>query len=57
MEKETEYVISFVAGGLLGAGLALLLAPQSGVQTRESLKKVSKDMKDTMNLKRFVSDI
>jgi gas vesicle protein len=30
---------SFVLGALVGAGLALLLAPQSGVETQEEIKK------------------
>jgi len=30
--------LAFVAGGLLGAAMALLLAPQSGRQSREQLR-------------------
>lgn len=57
MNKDTELIISFLAGSLIGAGVALLLAPQSGDRTRESLKKISKDMKDRVNLTRFVDEI
>lgn len=32
----------FVAGGLIGAGLALLFAPQSGRKTRRDLKHLGK---------------
>ncbi|MDH4128675.1 MAG: YtxH domain-containing protein [Spirochaetota bacterium] len=57
MKNKSELLVSFLAGTLIGAGIALLLAPQSGVRTRESIKKISKEMKDTMNLTRFVKDI
>jgi gas vesicle protein len=30
-------VVAFIFGGLLGAGVALLLAPRSGEETRERL--------------------
>lgn len=30
--------LAFVTGGLVGAGLALLLAPQSGRETRKQLR-------------------
>lgn len=39
-------LFSFLAGGLLGAGLALLFAPQSGKKTREQIKDLAEDMKD-----------
>jgi len=31
--------VSFVAGGLIGAGMALLYAPQSGERTREEIRE------------------
>jgi gas vesicle protein len=34
-----------IAGGILGAGLALLFAPQSGRETREGLAKMAKRAK------------
>ena len=34
--------LMFVAGGLLGAGLALLLAPQSGKRTRRDIVHLGK---------------
>ncbi|MEW5974253.1 MAG: YtxH domain-containing protein [Acidobacteriota bacterium] len=33
-------VVSFVAGGVLGAGVALLFAPQSGKKTRRDIARV-----------------
>ena len=38
------WVSTFVAGGLLGAGLAVLLAPQSGKKTRRDLRFLGKKM-------------
>lgn len=38
--------ISFLLGGLVGAGLALLLAPQSGTQTRAKIKETAEDVKE-----------
>lgn len=34
-------VLAFVLGGLVGAGIALLTAPQSGRETREKIKELS----------------
>jgi len=39
-------VLSFVVGGLVGAGIALLTAPQSGRETREKIKDMAEDAKD-----------
>ena len=38
---------SFVLGALVGAGLALLFAPQSGEETQEELKTRALQLKDT----------
>jgi gas vesicle protein len=32
-------VLAFVLGGIVGAGIALLMAPQSGRETREKIKE------------------
>ncbi len=56
-KDEKDLFYSFVVGSLIGAGIALLLAPQSGDKTRKTIKKLSKDMKDTVNLTRFVDRI
>jgi len=39
-------LLSFVLGGIVGAGIALLLAPQSGKETREKIKNLAEDAKD-----------
>ncbi len=39
-------LLSFLLGGLVGAGLALLLAPQSGEETRKKIKDLTDDVKD-----------
>ena len=38
--------MTFVAGAALGAGLALLLAPRSGKETREKLRELADDAVD-----------
>jgi len=38
-------LMSFVVGGLLGAGVALLVAPKSGKETRQQLKELAEDVK------------
>ena len=58
--------VSFVAGGLIGAGVALLYAPQSGERTREEIRekaertlikaqKLEDSIKDTVN--QLIGDI
>lgn len=37
---------AFVLGGIVGAGAALLLAPQSGIKTRRKIEEVADDMKE-----------
>jgi len=38
--------ISFLLGGIVGAGLAMLLAPQSGRETRKKIKEFTEDMRE-----------
>lgn len=38
-------LLAFLAGGLVGAGLALLYAPASGRETREKITGVAEDLK------------
>ncbi len=40
-------VVSFLLGGLVGAGVGLLLAPKSGKETREQIKGMAEDVKET----------
>lgn len=39
-------VISFLLGGLVGAGAALLLAPKSGKETRQRIAEFAGDARD-----------
>jgi gas vesicle protein len=39
-------LISFLIGGIIGAGVALLLAPQSGRKTRKHLIDTAEDVRD-----------
>jgi gas vesicle protein len=39
-------LLSFLLGGMVGAGLALLLAPQSGEETRKKIRDFADDVKD-----------
>ena len=39
-------LMSFLLGGMVGAGLALLLAPQSGEETRKKIRDLADDVKD-----------
>ena len=38
----------FIVGAVIGAGAALLLAPQSGRDTRDYLGKTTKDSRETL---------
>ncbi|GAB4418735.1 MAG: YtxH domain-containing protein [Thermodesulfovibrionales bacterium] len=37
-------LLSFLLGGLVGAGVALLLAPKSGAETRQRIKELAEDV-------------
>jgi gas vesicle protein len=39
-------LISFLIGGIVGAGLALLFAPQSGKKTRGKIVDLAEDARD-----------
>lgn len=39
-------LLSFLLGGMVGAGLALLLAPQSGPETRKKIMDIAEDVKE-----------
>jgi gas vesicle protein len=39
-------IFSFFLGGLIGAGIALLLAPKSGRETREKIKEFAEGTKE-----------
>ena len=38
-------ILSFFLGGLVGAGIALLVAPASGEETRKKVKELAEDAK------------
>lgn len=44
-----QYKGALILGGLVGAGIALLLAPEKGSVTRDNLKKEAKDIKDKLS--------
>jgi len=39
-------LMSFILGGIVGAGIALLFAPKSGSDTRQMIKDFAGDVKD-----------
>lgn len=45
-DNVSNLLIAFTLGGLVGAGLALLFAPQSGEKTRRKIKDAYEDAKD-----------
>ncbi len=38
--------LSFILGGLMGAGVALLLAPRSGEETRRRIRELADDVRE-----------
>ena len=45
-DRTTSILVALVVGGLVGAGVALLLAPQSGKRTRKQIADLAEDLKD-----------
>jgi len=39
-------LLAFFLGGLVGAGIALLVAPKPGQETREQIKKIADEVKE-----------
>ena len=39
-------VLSFLLGGMVGAGVALLFAPKSGRETRQRIMELAEDVRD-----------
>lgn len=48
MSNQSNVVIGVIAGIALGAVAGLLLAPESGAETRAKLKEKSSDLKDSI---------
>ncbi len=51
MDREDRYmgmitIFSFLVGGAVGAGLALLLAPQSGKKTRKQIRDIADELSE-----------
>jgi gas vesicle protein len=42
----SSIILSFLIGGLVGAGVALLLAPRAGEETRERIKGLVDEVKE-----------
>ncbi|HEB74883.1 MAG TPA: YtxH domain-containing protein [Nitrospirae bacterium] len=61
MEEREGYGVgsmffAFLLGGLVGAGVALILAPQSGPETRKRVRDLAEDVKEkTSGIKEKVS--
>jgi len=47
-------ILAFLVGGVIGAGLALLLAPASGEETRRKIRETGEDVKRKTD--EFVAD-
>lgn len=45
-DKTGTVLISFLIGGIIGAGVALLLAPQAGKKTRKQILDATDDVRD-----------
>ena len=50
-KEESNYntnsvLLAFFLGGVVGAGIALLMAPKSGYETREQIKKLADEVKE-----------
>ena len=45
-DARCSWLLSFILGGLVGAGIALLMAPKPGTQTREQIKEIAADAKE-----------
>jgi len=48
-EKERSIFVPFLLGGLVGAGIALLLAPKSGKEMRKDIKDFAVKTRDTLS--------
>ena len=46
--------LSFLLGGLVGAGFALLLAPQSGRETRQKIREFTDDVTEKAKANDFL---
>lgn len=48
-EKGNTFLAPFLVGGIVGAGIALLLAPKPGKEVREDIKKFASNAKERVS--------
>jgi gas vesicle protein len=48
-------ILSFLLGGIVGAGMALLFAPKSGHETRQNIRNFAEDVRE--KAKDYVDDV
>jgi gas vesicle protein len=46
VKNERSVLVPFLVGGFIGAGIALLLAPKSGMELRKDIKDIASDTRD-----------
>ncbi len=49
-KKERSVLVPFVIGGLVGAAVALLLAPKSGRELRKDISDLASDAQDRISM-------
>ncbi len=49
-KKDRSVLVPFVIGGLVGAGVALLLAPKSGRELRKDISDLAGDAQDRISM-------
>lgn len=50
IDKGINMMVPFLAGGVVGAGIALFLAPKPGKEIRNDIKRFATSTKDRVNL-------
>ena len=48
VKNEQSVLVPFLVGGIVGAGIALLLAPKSGKELRKDIKDMATDTRDKL---------
>ncbi|HEX9019874.1 MAG TPA: YtxH domain-containing protein [Nitrospirota bacterium] len=48
MDGSGSFVVPFLMGGLVGAGIALMLAPKSGKELRKDIKDLTSDTREAI---------
>lgn len=56
MSDTSKVLLAALAGAVVGAGIALLLAPASGEETRKKVSKKIQDLKDSLEKKEETND-